>query len=94
MTVEAELIRAYTHIPPTNYTGILVSTILNNANPLVDATQLRVIARDGYTALFDIASVMNDPNFLLTEAEDGLWLIAGNYDGSLWVRMVSRLEVQ
>ena len=94
VTVEAELIGAYTHIPPTNYTGILVSTILLEADLKDDATQLRVVARDGYTALFELANIMSDSKFLLTETEDGLWLIAGNYDGSLWVRMVTRLEVQ
>lgn len=91
--IEAELIGAYIHIPPENYTGILVSTILLVANAQQDATGLRVIARDGYAAVFDLTSVMNDPRFLLAETEDGLWLIAGDYDGSLWVKMVTRLEV-
>ena len=93
ITIEAELIGAYIHIPPKNYTGILVSTILVAADVQQDATGLRVVARDGYTALFDLATVMSDSRFLLAEAEDGLWLIAGDYDGSLWVKMVTRLEV-
>ncbi|MHA3963746.1 MAG: ECF transporter S component [Candidatus Thorarchaeota archaeon SMTZ1-45] len=93
VTIEAELIGAYTHIPPANYSGYLVSTILLQALPQEDASSLRIVARDGYTALFDLYTVMNDPRFLLTEADDGLWLIAGDYDGSLWVRMVTRLEV-
>ena len=94
VTIEAELIGAYTHLPPANYTGPLIGTILSNAHPLPQSTGLRVIARDGYTVEFDdIDNVMNDTRFLLTETTDGLWLIAADYDGSLWVRQVSVLEV-
>jgi energy-coupling factor transport system substrate-specific component len=94
VTIEAELIGAYTHLQPANYTGPLIGTILSTANLLPQATGLRVIARDGYTVEFDdINAVLADSRFLLTEATDGLWLIAGDYDGSLWVRMVSTLEV-
>lgn len=93
VTVEAELIGAFTHIPPTNYTGILVSTILLHANPHSNATGLRVIARDGYSATFDLSTILTDTRFLLAQVEDGLWLIAGSYEGSLWVRQVIKLEV-
>ncbi|NHI83291.1 MAG: hypothetical protein EAX81_03195 [Candidatus Thorarchaeota archaeon] len=93
VTIEAELIGAYTHLDPANYTGILLGTILNYANPNSGATTLRVSARDGYTVLFDFDSVVCDNRMLLTESEDGLWLIAGDYDGALWVRWVTVLEV-
>jgi len=94
VTIEAELIGAYTHIPPTNYTGILISTILTQAIPLSESTGLQVSARDGYTVRFeDLNAVMDDQNMLLTENAEGLWLIAANYDGSLWVRQVITLEV-
>lgn len=94
VTIEAELIGAYTHIPPTNYTGILITTILTHANPLPGATGLQVSARDGYTIRFDdLTAVMADLNMLLTKTDEGLWLIAANYDGSLWVRQVITLEV-
>ncbi len=93
VTIEAELIGAYTHLPPANYTGVLMSTILELAEPKAEATGLRVIARDGYTIPFNLTLVMNDDHFLLTETTDGLWLIAGEYDGSQWVRQVVTLEV-
>jgi energy-coupling factor transport system substrate-specific component len=94
VTIEAELIGAYTHIPPTNYTGILITTILAQASPLSEATGLQVSARDGYVVRFeDLSAVMDDQDMLLTITDDGLWLIAGNYDGSLWVRQVITLEV-
>lgn len=94
VTIEAELVGAYTHLPPANYTGPLIGTILAHAEPLPESLGLRVIARDGYMVEFDdIDTVLADSRFLLTESTDGLWLIAADYDGSLWVRMVSVLEV-
>lgn len=93
VTIEAELIGAYTHIPPANYTGLLLSTILQQANVQTGAVGLQVIARDGYSITLDIADVMIDSELLLTMTTDGLWLIAGNYDGSMWVRQVTTLQV-
>ena len=93
VTIEAELIGAYTHIPPANYTGLLISTILQQASVQSGATGLQIIARDGYSISLDIADVMIDSELLLTKSDDGLWLIAENYDGSMWVRQVITLQV-
>ena len=93
VTIEAELIGAYTHIPPANYTGILLSTILQQASVQSVAVGLQIIARDGYSISLDIADVMTDSELLLTRTNDGLWLIAENYDGSMWVRKVMLLQV-
>ncbi|NIR17378.1 hypothetical protein GWN63_02870, partial [Candidatus Bathyarchaeota archaeon] len=84
VTIEAELIGAYVHLPPANYTGVLISVILQQATPLPEATGLRVMARDGYQVEFDLNDVMTDTRLLLTSNSDGLWLIAAEYDGSLW----------
>jgi energy-coupling factor transport system substrate-specific component len=93
VTVQAELQGVNIHLDPANYTGILLSTILEAAIPMAETTGVRIMARDGYTILFDLDEVMTDTHLLLTEAEDGLWLIASNYDGALWIRMVTTLEV-
>jgi len=93
VTIEAELIGAYTHIPPTNYTGLLLSTILQQANVHPEAVGLQIIARDGYSISLDIDDVMTDSHLLLSRSNDGLWLIAGNYDGSMWVRQVTLLQI-
>ncbi len=93
VTIEAELIGAYTYLEPANYTGILISTILQQANVQTGAVGLQIIARDGYSIIFDLDTVMDDSNFLLTRSDDGLWLIAGDYDGSMWVRKVTILQV-
>jgi energy-coupling factor transport system substrate-specific component len=93
VTIEAELIGAYTHLPPANYTGVLLSTILEEASPQPEAANLQVIARDGYSVSFELSSVMADTSLMLTQHDNGLWLIADNYDGSLWVQMVATLQV-
>lgn len=94
VTIEAELIGSTVQLPPANYTGPLVATIIEQASPLPGASGLRVIGRDGYTVEFDdLQAVMNDNRMLIAKTTDGLWLIAGDYDGSLWVRQLSVLEI-
>ena len=93
VTIEAELNGAYIHLPPANYTGVLLSTVLQQASPLPEATGLRILARDGYQVDFNLNNVMTDDRLLLTTNSDGLWLIAAEYDGSLWVRQVTILQV-
>jgi energy-coupling factor transport system substrate-specific component len=93
VTIEAELIGVYIHLPPANYTGVLLSTILQQADPLPEATGVRVMARDGYQVEFDLNDVMTDTRLLLTREGAGLWLIAAEYDGSLWVEQVTTLQV-
>ncbi|MGY5863277.1 MAG: ECF transporter S component [Candidatus Thorarchaeota archaeon] len=94
VTIEAELNGAYVQLPAANYTGPLISTILQQAIPLPEATGLRVVARDGYIIEFDnLNAVMSDSRLLLTQGDGGLWLIADEYDGSMWVRQVITLQV-
>jgi energy-coupling factor transport system substrate-specific component len=93
VTIEAELNGAYINIPAANYTGPLISIILQQAGLQPEATGLRVVARDGYIVEFDLDDVMSDNRLLLSKSDDGLWLIAAEYDGSLWVRQVLTLQV-
>ncbi len=93
VTIEAELIGAYTHLPSANYTGVLISTIIEYALPQPEATSLLVLAKDGYSVSFELSVVMNDSRLLLAEDTGGFWLIAANYDGSYWVRMVTTLQI-
>lgn len=94
VTIEAELSGSTVHLPPMNYTGPLLATVIEHAAPLSSASGLRVIGRDGYTVEFDdLQAVLNDNRMLITNTTDGLWLIAADYDGSLWVRQLSVLEI-
>ena len=93
-TIEAELKGQVTYVPPQEYTGIPVKEILKEAAPLPEATALKVIATDGYEVSFDLAAVMADDLMILIQEDDMLRLIAGNYEGGHWVKMVSRLKVE
>ena len=92
-TIEAQLSGSYVELPPANYTGIRLNTILQHAVTLPEASNVRIIARDGYMISLDLFSVMSDSRMILTDTQDGLWFIAGNYVGSYWVQMVSVIEV-
>ena len=93
VTIQAELNGTYIHLPPANYTGVLLSIILAKGNPQLGVSMLSVSARDGYVVDFVLESVMNDTRLLLTKAEGGLWLIAAGYPGSMWVKQVTTLRV-
>ncbi len=93
-TVTAEMIGSVTYVPPAEYTGVLVYEILARTDPRPDATGLRVIADDGYEVRFDLDRVMDDEELLLILEGDRLRLVAAAYDGSHWVRRVTRLVVE
>ena len=93
VTVTAELRGSVSYVPPTEYTGILVRDILTRAEPLPEAESLRIIADDGYEVAFDLEAVMADEAYLLTLDDDRLRLVAAAYEGSRWVRGVTRLVV-
>lgn len=93
-TIMAELVGQVTHVPPQEYTGIPVREILKEASPLPGATVLKVIATDGYEVAFDLGEVMEDELMVLILEEDALRLIAGNYEGGYWVKLVNRFLVE
>lgn len=93
-TIVAELKGQVTYVPPQEYTGIPVKEILKEAGPLPEATELKVIATDGYEVAFDLQKVLADDLMILIQEEDSFRLIAGNYEGGHWVKMVSRFKVE
>lgn len=93
-SVVAELRGSVSYVPPRAYDGIPVARIMERAEPSEEATRVRVIADDGYEAAFDLARVMTDDAFLLTLDDGWPRLVAAEYEGSLWVRRVTRLVVE
>ncbi len=93
-TITAELKGEFTHIPPQEYTGIPLSKILQEASPLAEAKKISVIATDGYKVEFELQDVFNDDQLLLIREEDMLRLIAGNYEGGYWVKLVNKIVVE
>jgi energy-coupling factor transport system substrate-specific component len=92
VTLEAQLIGSVTQLPPQNYTGIQLVTILADANPLGAATTLQVVSSDGYSATFSLEEVQSDDEIILV-IEDGLRLVAKNYPGWYWVQRVVSIVI-
>jgi energy-coupling factor transport system substrate-specific component len=92
VTFEAQLIGSVTQLPPQNYTGIQLVTILDDANPLDSATTLLVVSSDGYSATFTLEEVQSDDKIILV-MEDGLRLVAKNYPGWFWVQKVVSIVI-
>ncbi|MGI6647984.1 MAG: molybdopterin-dependent oxidoreductase [Bacillota bacterium] len=93
-TITAELKGQVSYVPPQEYTGIPLRIILQEASPLDEAKKLRVMATDGYEVEFELEKVFNDDQMLLIREGDMLRLIAGNYDGGYWVKLVNRIIVE
>ncbi len=93
-TITAELKGEFTHVPPQEYTGIPLSIIIQEASPLAGAEKLSIIATDGYKVDFSLQEVLGDSQLLLIREEDMLRLIAGNYEGGYWVKMVNRIILE
>ena len=93
-TITAELIGQISHVPPQDYTGVPIGIIIEKASPLPEAARLKVMASDGYIVEFDLQAVLKDDRMLLIKEDDMLRLIAGNYDGGHWVKMVNKIVVE
>lgn len=93
ITVEAELIGSVIHEDPKNYTGILVSVIIQEANPLSGVEEIIFYASDGYEISFNFQEVMNDNEFIIIEEDDSLRLIAANFNGEMWIRQIVEIKV-
>jgi len=52
------------------------------------------MATDGYMVEFELQEVLNDDLMLLIREEDMLRLIAGNYEGGYWVKLVNKMIVE
>jgi len=94
MTVYTEMRGSSTYIPPRDYTGVSLVDVLDAAQPGPGATTVRVIADDGYEAAFEWAAVRSNREILLTLDDERLRLVAPGYDGSYWVRRVTRVAIE
>ncbi len=93
ITVTAELRGSVSYVPSREYTGIPLRAVLAEARPKAEATTVRVIAEDGYEASFDLRLLSGDEAVLLSLDQGRLRLIAAAYDGSHWVKQVTRIVV-
>jgi ABC-type thiamin/hydroxymethylpyrimidine transport system permease subunit len=94
VTVNAELVGSVTYVAPMDYTGVPLMIILADAVPSAGATEVVVWASDGYFAVFALEDVMADDELILTVESDSFRLVAADYDGAYWVRLVTEIEVR
>jgi len=92
--VTAELLGSSTYVPPQDYTGVPLVDLLEHAQPKEGARTVLVIAEDGYEARFDLSSLLENKAVILSLDRGRLRLIATGYEGSYWVRRVSRIVVR
>jgi len=93
-TINTEMQGSVTYIPPADYTGVPLQLVLTEAQPTTNASTVRVVAGDGYEASFDLQAVLANERIVLTLEDDALRLVAAGYDGSHWVRQVSRIVIE
>lgn len=91
--VEAELIGDETYIPPRNYTGVSLRSVINKARPKSESYVVKIIASDGYFNEFNSTEILNDPTIILSSDETGIMIVAGNFHGSFWVKKVTKIEI-
>jgi ABC-type thiamin/hydroxymethylpyrimidine transport system permease subunit len=93
-TITAELQGQIKYVPPQDYTGVPLRIILEESSPLDEASKVKIMATDGYTVEFQLQDVLKDDKMLLIREGDMLRLIAGNYEGGYWIRMVNKIVVE
>jgi energy-coupling factor transport system substrate-specific component len=93
-TVTAELRGSVSYEAPRPYTGIPLPNALQRADPEPEASRVRVIADDGYEAAFELAAVLRDETMLLVLENGTVRLVAAAYEGSYWVRRVTRIVLE
>ncbi len=94
ITVEAELRGTETYIPLRNYTGVPLIKIIDKAQPLSQHYNVQLIASDGYNVNFNSTEIYIDPSIIIIQEDYGFRLVAGNFHGSLWIKMIIRIEIK
>ncbi|HIH00586.1 TPA: hypothetical protein HA259_00635 [Thermoplasmata archaeon] len=94
VVVNAELVGTVTYVPPRNYTGVLLSTVLFHADPEDGATEVVVTASDGYYVVFNLADVLADDGMIIVDEGDSFRIVADSYEGGYWVEGIVVVEVR
>jgi ABC-type thiamin/hydroxymethylpyrimidine transport system permease subunit len=94
VVVNAELIGTVTHVPPRDYTGIPLRTVLNQAEPRESVSEVVVTGRDGYYIVFEFSSVMGDDGIIIVNEDGSFRLVADEYEGGYWVEGIVAIEVR
>jgi hypothetical protein len=55
---------------------------------------VRIIASDGYEAIFSVRDIKENADVILCQDQETLRVVAPGFEGAFWVRMVSRIRVE
>jgi energy-coupling factor transport system substrate-specific component len=94
VTVRAELVGQVTYVPEADYSGVPLTVILERAGVDSPATSVRIIASDGYEAIFSVRDIKEHTDVILCQDQETLRVVAPGFEGAFWVRMVSRIRVE
>jgi ABC-type thiamin/hydroxymethylpyrimidine transport system permease subunit len=94
VTVCAELVGQVTYVPEADYAGVPLAVILERAGADPSATSVRIIASDGYEAIFSVRDIKEHTDVILSRDQETLRVVAPGFEGAFWVRMVSRIRVE
>ena len=94
VTVRAELVGQVTYVPEADYSGVPLAVILEHAGVDSSAVSVRIIASDGYEAIFGVRDIMEHTDVILCQDQETLRVVAPGFEGAFWVRMVSRIRVE
>ena len=94
VSVRAELVGQVTYVPEADYSGVPLAVILGRAGVDPSAASVRIIASDGYEAIFSVRDIAEHTNVLLCQDGETLRIVAPGFEGAFWVRMVSRIRVE
>lgn len=79
----------------STYTGVLISDLLNIAEPNSDASGVVFVADDGYTAEATLDEVMNCINCIISfRNQGGFSVVMPDFSGKLQVKGVIEIQVK
>jgi hypothetical protein len=94
VTITTEMQGSLSYIPPRPYTGVPIALVLEAVHPNEDATEVVVTSSDGYQKSFDLQTLRSNREVILVLEDQELNLVAAGFDGSYWVKQVSRIVVR
>jgi len=94
VTITTEMRGAVSYIPPQPYTGVPLTLVLEALVLDDTATEIAVISSDGYRKTFELQRILGNSDVILVLQDQEMNLVAAGFDGSHWVKQVTRIVVR
>ncbi|MBN1857922.1 ECF transporter S component [Candidatus Bipolaricaulota bacterium] len=94
VTITTEMRGSISYIPPQPYTGVPVARVFEEVVLDEQATDVVIVGSDGYQTTFDLRTLQARDDVILVLDDGALNLVAAGFDGSYWVKQVSRIVVR